>query len=62
MVNHTQDTQRLAGTDRENRDLSGRAGIGGSRMKTFLEEAAAAVSITPFVGMLAIWAQLIPQL
>jgi hypothetical protein len=31
-------------------------------MKTFLEEAAAAVSITLFVGMLAIWAQLIPQL
>jgi hypothetical protein len=30
-------------------------------MKTFLEEAAAVVSITLFVGTLAIWAQLISQ-
>jgi hypothetical protein len=31
-------------------------------LKTFVEEAAALASITLFVGMIAIWAQLIPQL
>ena len=31
-------------------------------LKTFVEEAAALASLTLFVGMVAIWAQLIPQL
>ena len=31
-------------------------------LKTFVEEAAALASITLFVGTIAIWAQLIPQL
>ena len=31
-------------------------------LKIFVEEAAALASITLFVGMIAIWAQLIPQL
>ncbi len=31
-------------------------------LKTFVEEAAALASIVLFVGMIAIWAQLIPQL
>ena len=31
-------------------------------LKTFVEEAAALASIILFVGMVAIWAQLIPQL
>jgi hypothetical protein len=31
-------------------------------LKTFVEEAAALTSITLFVGMIAVWAQLIPQL
>lgn len=31
-------------------------------LKTFVEEAAALTSIGLFVGMVAIWAQLIPQL
>jgi hypothetical protein len=31
-------------------------------LKTFVEEAAALASISLFVGMIAIWAQLIPQL
>jgi len=31
-------------------------------LKIFMEEAAALASITLFVGMIAIWAQLIPQL
>jgi hypothetical protein len=31
-------------------------------LKIFVEEAAALASIALFVGMLAIWAQLIPQL
>jgi hypothetical protein len=31
-------------------------------LKTFVEEAAALASITLFVGMIAVWAQLIPQL
>jgi hypothetical protein len=30
-------------------------------LKTFVEEAAALASITLFVGMIAVWAQLIPQ-
>jgi hypothetical protein len=30
-------------------------------LKTFVEEAAALASITLFVGMVAVWAQLIPQ-
>jgi hypothetical protein len=32
-----------------------------SVLKTFVEEAAALASITLFVGMIAVWAQLIPQ-
>jgi hypothetical protein len=31
-------------------------------LKVFIEEAAALASIALFVGMIAIWAQLIPQL
>lgn len=31
-------------------------------LKTFVEEAAALASLTLFVGMIAVWAQLIPQL
>jgi len=31
-------------------------------LKTFVEEAAALASIVLFVGMVAVWAQLIPQL
>jgi hypothetical protein len=31
-------------------------------LKTFVEEAAALASITLFVGMILVWAQLIPQL
>jgi hypothetical protein len=31
-------------------------------LKIFVEEAAALASITLFVGMIAVWAQLIPQL
>jgi hypothetical protein len=31
-------------------------------LKTFVEEAAALASITLFLGMIAVWAQLIPQL
>ena len=31
-------------------------------LKTFVEEAAALASISLFVAMIAIWAQLIPQL
>ena len=31
-------------------------------LKTFVEEAAALTSIVLFVGMIAVWAQLIPQL
>jgi hypothetical protein len=31
-------------------------------LKVFVEEAAALASITLFVGMIAVWAQLIPQL
>jgi len=31
-------------------------------LKTFVEEAAALASIALFVGMIAVWAQLIPQL
>ena len=31
-------------------------------LKTFVEEAAALASITLFVGMIAVWAQVIPQL
>ena len=36
----------------------------GSRamLRMFVEEAAALASITLFVGMIAVWAQLIPQL
>jgi hypothetical protein len=33
-----------------------------SMLKLFVEEAAALASITLFVGMVAVWAQLIPQL
>jgi hypothetical protein len=35
---------------------------GAEMLKVFVEEAAALASITLFVGMIAIWAQLIPQL
>jgi hypothetical protein len=31
-------------------------------LKIFVEEAAALASITLFVGMIAVWAQVIPQL
>lgn len=31
-------------------------------LKTFVEEAAALTSLVLFVGMIAIWAQVIPQL
>jgi hypothetical protein len=31
-------------------------------LKIFVEEAAALASITLFIGMIAVWAQLIPQL
>ena len=31
-------------------------------LKTFIEEAAALTSIVLFVGMIAVWAQVIPQL
>lgn len=31
-------------------------------LRLFVEEAAALASITLFVGMIAVWAQLIPQL
>ena len=31
-------------------------------LKTFVEEAAALASITLFIGMIAVWAQLIPQI
>jgi hypothetical protein len=31
-------------------------------LRTFVEEAAALASIALFVGMIAVWAQLIPQL
>jgi hypothetical protein len=31
-------------------------------LKTFVEEAAALASITLFVGMVAVWAQVLPQL
>ena len=31
-------------------------------LKVFVEEAAALASITLFVGMVALWAQIIPQL
>jgi hypothetical protein len=31
-------------------------------LRTFVEEAAALASLTLFVGMIAVWAQLIPQL
>jgi hypothetical protein len=31
-------------------------------LKVFVEEAVALASITLFVGMIAVWAQLIPQL
>jgi hypothetical protein len=38
--------------------LRGRLGM----LKIFVEEAAALASISLFVGMIAVWAQLIPQL
>ena len=31
-------------------------------LKTFVEEIAALASLTLFVGMIAVWAQVIPQL
>lgn len=31
-------------------------------LKTFIEEAAALTSVVLFVGMIAVWAQVIPQL
>jgi hypothetical protein len=31
-------------------------------LKTFIEEAAALTSIVLFLGMIAVWAQVIPQL
>jgi len=38
--------------------VCGEAGM----LRVFVEEAAALASITLFVGMIAVWAQLIPQL
>jgi hypothetical protein len=38
--------------------LSGEANV----LKTFVEEAAALASLTLFIGTVAVWAQLIPQL
>lgn len=35
---------------------------GAGMLKVFVEEAAALASIALFVGMVAVWAQLIPQL
>jgi hypothetical protein len=35
---------------------------GEAMLRIFVEEAAALASITLFVGMIAVWAQLIPQL
>lgn len=35
---------------------------GSAMLKIFMEEAAALASITLFVGMIAVWAQLISQL
>jgi hypothetical protein len=35
---------------------------GNAMLKAFMEEAAALASITLFVGMIAVWAQLISQL
>jgi hypothetical protein len=35
---------------------------GWTMLRMFVEEAAALASITLFVGMIAVWAQLIPQL
>lgn len=35
---------------------------GSAMLKAFMEEAAALASITLFVGMIAVWAQLISQL
>jgi hypothetical protein len=34
----------------------------GAMLKIFVEEAAALASISLFVGMVAVWAELIPQL
>jgi len=34
----------------------------GSMLKLFVEEAAALTSVVLFVGMIAVWAQVIPQL
>ena len=34
----------------------------GSMLKMFVEEAAALASLVLFVGMVAVWAQVIPQL
>ena len=31
-------------------------------LKTFVEEASALASITLFIGMIAVWAQLLPQI
>ncbi|UPU01315.1 hypothetical protein J4G48_0026350 [Bradyrhizobium barranii subsp. apii] len=39
-----------------------RSGDGASHVRIFVEEAAALASISLFVGMIAIWAQVIPQL
>jgi hypothetical protein len=35
---------------------------GSAMLRTFVEEAAALTSIVLFVGMVAIWAQVLPQL
>jgi hypothetical protein len=35
---------------------------GAGMLKAFVEEAVALASITLFVGMIAVWAQLLPQL
>jgi hypothetical protein len=52
------DSQNKKGTMFFICSLSEEAGM----LKIFVEEAAALASITLFVGMIAIWAQVIPQL
>lgn len=43
-------------------ERKGRPEKGSMMLRTFVEEAAALASIVLFVGMVAIWAQVIPQL
>jgi hypothetical protein len=52
------DSQNITGTMFPLRSNSREAVM----LKIFVEEAAALASITLFIGMIAVWAQLIPQL